>query len=274
MKLDLIEIFPIIVSTKLLASKHLIKSRNNTTYIYRNNSLSSNPTLHEFLKQEPLRIAINGRLMLRKNIDINMGLINGAIGILTRIEYSHCCSNQDHENHSRPVELKIKFSFLAEEFILPLHTIIYENPTDSYLTAIKYFPVCAAFAITIHKSQGITVDNAIIGLDKVFVPSQTYVACSRVRSLSGLFLISLPPVKSFSCNKDALIEQNRLRNSIGLPCYNIPDTYTLHEEELSFAQSEINSNNSNKFLNNKKLRSPNNGTFVIKKMSKTFNIVN
>ena len=50
------------------------------------------------------------------------------------------------------------------------------------------FPVVLAYAITIHKSQGISVDRAVLNISdrKDFAPGLTYVAVSRIRTLRGL----------------------------------------------------------------------------------------
>ena len=47
-------------------------------------------------------------------------------------------------------------------------------------------PLVAGWAITTHKSQGMTLDRAIVDVDRSFEPGQVYVALSRVRSLEGL----------------------------------------------------------------------------------------
>ena len=76
----------------------------------------------------------------------------------------------------------------------------------------EQFPLILAYAVTIHKWQGLSLDCAIVDLsDKVFSAGMAaYVALSRVRSLAGLHLSAFDP-KSITVSTNCLKEVNRLR---------------------------------------------------------------
>ena len=59
---------------------------------------------------------------------------------------------------------------------------------EEVVGSFTQFPVKLAWAVTVHKSQGLTFDKAIIDVGQAFAPGQVYVALSRLRSLDGLIL--------------------------------------------------------------------------------------
>jgi hypothetical protein len=77
------------------------------------------------------------------------------------------------------------------------------NEIEEKITGtFKQYPIKLAWAITIHKSQGLTFDKAIIDIGDAFAPGQVYVALSRLTSLNGLVLASKINYESIFLNKE------------------------------------------------------------------------
>ena len=85
------------------------------------------------------------------------------------------------------------------------------------------FPVCSAYAITIHKSQGMTLNRAYVDCgNQTFASGMIYVAMSRVKQLKGLTLLNLAPDK-IKADSKTIKEYNRLHCTIGMkPLKNVP----------------------------------------------------
>lgn len=77
-----------------------------------------------------------------------------------------------------------------------------ENDDGDKLATVSQIPLRLAWAITIHKSQGMTLDSAQIDLSKTFEVGQGYVALSRVKNIEGLQLLGL---NSMALSVDSLI---------------------------------------------------------------------
>jgi len=73
---------------------------------------------------------------------------------------------------------------------------------EEIIGSYTHYPLKLAWAVTIHKSQGLTFEKAIIDVEKAFVPGQIYVALSRLTSLDGLVLTSPVPVSGFVPDRD------------------------------------------------------------------------
>jgi hypothetical protein len=135
-----------------------------------------NPNLVEFLKRsclamENLRIKIGASVMFIKN-NFELGVVNGTVGKVV-----------SYDDDGFPI---IKITNGQKIPARPDVWVISEN--ESVLAQIRQVPLRLAWAITVHKSQGMSLDSAEIDLSKSFQPGMGYVALSRVRNLAGLNL--------------------------------------------------------------------------------------
>lgn len=109
---------------------------------------------------------------------------NGKIGEISRIEDEHIYVLCEDDEKEIPVVyetwLNIKYS------INKLNKQIDEVEAGSY----TQYPLRLAWAITIHKSQGLTFEKAVIDAEAAFTSGQVYVALSRCRSLEGMILLT------------------------------------------------------------------------------------
>ena len=68
---------------------------------------------------------------------------------------------------------------------------------EDIIGTFEQYPIRLAWAITVHKSQGLTFEKAVLDLESTFTPGQVYVALSRLTSLNGLILSSPIPESQF-----------------------------------------------------------------------------
>ena len=125
-----------------------------------------------------LSLAVGARVMLRRNIDTQTGLVSGAIGTVLSISVNRVTVQFDHISEHYDVEM------VRSRFMVMKNLYVYR----------KQFPLILAYAVTIHKCQGLSLDCAIIDLsNQVFSAGMAYVALSGVRSLSGVNLAAFDP---------------------------------------------------------------------------------
>ena len=217
-------------SERTLFSKEQIESELN--YIQSNLICDSN-----------IQLKIGAQVMCVVNIELASGamLCNGSQGIITKFN-----------------ELNVPFVKYnnGQEVAMGFHVWQSENIPG---IGVSQIPLILAWALTIHKSQGATMDSAEIDVgSSIFECGQTYVALSRVKSLDGLYLTSFDvnkikinkKVHEFykSLNEEQLIRANENTNELEIniknnsfKTHNLQIKEEISEQDQEQKQDQVNS---------------------------------
>lgn len=132
-----------------------------------------------FPADEVLELKLGAQVMFLRN-DPDGRWVNGTIGTVSRVAGTVWVEVGEQEFEVEPTTWeRFRYTYDAETKKLEKEVV----------ADFEQFPLRLAWAVTIHKSQGHTYDDAVVDLGpRAFSAGQTYVALSRVRSLEGLFL--------------------------------------------------------------------------------------
>jgi hypothetical protein len=125
-----------------------------------------------------ITLKLGAKVMLLINLDFNKGLINGSCGKILSF----------NENS---ITVKFDNGVCAD---IPQHKFEYYYQ-DKLAAERTQYPLRLAYGITIHKSQGMTLDKLVVDCSRIFEKGQAYVAMSRVKTLDGLYLRGFSPEK-------------------------------------------------------------------------------
>lgn len=169
--------------TRLYALNVNVKTINDIEYSKLNTTEKEYKTIYKNKKsqqyaskyqiEDTLKLRIGAQVMVTKNIDFDNNIINGTRGVVVSMSDANVTIKLTNHNNYTIGWSKI-------------------NSADDDSIQIEYIPIKLAWAITIHKSQGVTLDCAEIDLgDDIFQCGQAYTALSRVKDLNSVRIVNL-----------------------------------------------------------------------------------
>jgi len=184
-------------------------------------------------------------VMCTVNIDMENGICNGSCGTVVDIL---------EKNGDKPAMPIVKFTNGIVRHFQPYFWQSEDIPT----LAIGNIPLILSWAMTIHKSQGASLEYAQLDLgNTIFADGQTYVGLSRVKSLDGLYLSAFNPlriranslVREFYSKIPDFIEEVDLSNNNNNTLTTTPSIST-DFSQFSYADPSVNSQQERKIVFN------------------------
>ncbi|TPX77514.1 hypothetical protein CcCBS67573_g01230 [Chytriomyces confervae] len=160
--------------------------------------------LKDCLAPERLELKVGAQVMLIKNLP-DISLVNGSLGRVIGF---------DSVNGAPVVDFYVRGSSEMRRLTVNQERWSVELPGSTKMTvkevARVQFPLLLAYALSIHKSQGQTIEYLRVDLGKVFEKGQTYVALSRAVSLDGLQVVNFRKDKVMAHHKVIRFHQELL----------------------------------------------------------------
>lgn len=145
-----------------------------------------------------LELAKGARVIMTANVDVERGLCNGACGTITG--FNAC---------GRPI---VRFDRGMTEVVVPFEFT--SGPPASNLGTYAFrreqIPLRLGWAVSVHRSQGMTLGSVALAIKRSFTPGQAYVGVSRVNAIEGLYLEAAVTVNTFKCDPESRSEDERL----------------------------------------------------------------
>lgn len=147
--------------------------------------------------EEKLVLKKGCQVMFLKNDSQGSRYYNGKLGIVSSIDAERICVRGFDDNEEIEVEPDV---WTNARYVIDKGT---KEIREEIEGEFRQYPLRLAWAITVHKSQGLTFDRAVLDVNAAFAAGQVYVALSRCRSLEGLALTA--PLSPLSVKTDAVV---------------------------------------------------------------------
>ena len=146
-----------------------------------------------------LELKMGAQVMFIKNDpSFDKNYFNGKMGVIKSLSEEEILVHFPEENKTIEVE---RYEWQNIRYFVDSNT---KEISEEVLGTFTHYPIKLAWAITVHKSQGLTFDKAALDVSQVFLPGQAYVALSRLRSLNGLVLLSPLQMNGITNDQDVM----------------------------------------------------------------------
>lgn len=146
-----------------------------------------------------LELKVGAQIMFIKNdTSYEKRFFNGKMGEIKSLAEKEILVHFPEENKTIEVE---PYTWENIRYTVDENT---KEVKEEVLGTFTHYPIKLAWAITVHKSQGLTFDKAALDVSQVFAPGQAYVALSRLRGLNGLILLSPLNLNGISSDEDVI----------------------------------------------------------------------
>jgi GTPase SAR1 family protein len=193
---------------------------------------------HLFPLEETLELKIGAQVMFVKNdLSFDKNYFNGKMGKIESLSEHEITVHFPEEKKTITVE---KFEWNNIRYALNDAT---GEVKEEILGTFVHYPLKLAWAITVHKSQGLTFDKAVLDVSDVFAPGQAYVALSRLRTLQGLVLLKPMRMNGLSNDQQVVAFSQHKASEELLPSYLAESTknYLLQSLKQAFDWYELGS---------------------------------
>jgi len=123
-----------------------------------------------------ITLTVGAKVILLATLSFSDKLVNGSVGTVVRFSKS-------------PAVAYVKFATIPDPVGVSMYDWTFKQ-SGSEVARRRQLPLALAWGISIHKSQGMTLEKCEVGLERIFEAGQAYVALSRCKSIEGLTIIS------------------------------------------------------------------------------------